>query len=123
MIEINLNTARFKLTVKGHAQPEEHSEYQAICSGVSAIVQGMVYCIGKYDEEWGALKALEYRPEPGDVMVRPWPLTFAESAMRHKMNNFGDALELMAMAHPEAIHMIRDGEEIQPEEKTGGSKT
>lgn len=116
MIEINLNTARYKLTVTGHAQPEESKEYSAICSAVSALAQSLFYCVSKFNDGEGSMKSVEYRGDPGDLLLRVWPEEWAESAIRHRFKNYGDGMELLAKSHPEAVSMIWDGERIVPEE-------
>ena len=117
MITIRMNTERLKLTIEGHAQPEETSDYRAICSAVSAIAQGLAYSIAKYDEQEGGLKSLEYRNDPGNMLIRPWPEHWAESTYRHRFRNYGDGFELLAKSHPESVTFIRDGEKILPEEE------
>jgi hypothetical protein len=117
MIEINLNTARFKLEIRGHAKPEEHPDYSAICTGVSTLAQGLGYTISKYESDHEALNGLDYRPEAGDLLLKAYPASWAEAAIRKRYNAYGDGLELMALSHPECIRMIRDGEEIKAMEE------
>ena len=117
MIEIRMNTARFKLTVKGHATAEETGEWREVCSAVSALAQALAWSITKYDGmEKGALKSVEYRPDSGDLLLRVWPESWAEIGMRHRYRIYGDGLEMLALAHPESVHMIWDDEEIQGQE-------
>lgn len=118
MIEINLNTARFKLEIKGHAKREESEEYSAICTGVSTLAQGLAYTITKYESDHEALNGMDYRPEPGDLLLKAIPATWAEAAIRKRFNAYGDGMELLAMSHPECVRMIRDGEEVK--QPTGG---
>jgi uncharacterized protein YsxB (DUF464 family) len=114
MIDINVNTARFKLEIRGHAKPEETPEYQGICAAVSAIAQGLAYTITKYEKDHEAINGIDYRPEPGDMLLQVTPAGWAEAAIRKRFHAFSDALELMAMSEPQSVHMIRDGEEILP---------
>jgi uncharacterized protein YsxB (DUF464 family) len=119
VIEINLNTARFKMTVKGHANPDESSEYQAICNSVSALAQGMVYSVSKYHKDEEPLRTFEYRNDPGDLLLRAWPEEWAEIGIRRRFRIYGDGLELLAKSHPECVTMIWDGERILPESEEG----
>ena len=114
MIEINVNTARFKLEIKGHAKLEETPEYREICAAVSAIAQGLAYTITKYEKDHEAINGIDYRPEPGDLLLQVTPAAWAEAMIRKRFYAFADALELMAMSEPQSVHMIRDGEEIKP---------
>lgn len=114
MIEINLNTARFKLEIKGHAQPEETSMFKEICASVSAIAQGLVYSVAKYESDHNAIQEMDYRDEPGDFLWRVKPDPWAEALVRKRMYAYGDALEMMAACNPESVKMIYDGEEVQP---------
>ena len=115
MIEITMNTARFKLTVKGHAQPEESPDYKEICAAASALAQALAYSISKFPGD--AMKAFEYRPEPGDMLIRAYPEEWAELGTRNRMKAYADGLELLARSHPQSVSMIRDGEKIIPEEE------
>ena len=47
MITITMNSKRLKLTVTGHAMPEESPQYKEICAAVSAMAQSMMYAISK----------------------------------------------------------------------------
>lgn len=113
MIEINVNTARYKVTVKGHAMPEESADYQQICAAASALAQSMMYCLTKLEEDGkDAYKSVEYRHDPGDIYIRVYPEGWAEASAKRKIRDYADGMELLAMSHPESIHMIWDGEEI-----------
>lgn len=114
MIEINMNTARFKLTVKGHALPEETEEYSQICSAVSALAQGLAYTITKYESDHNCIEELDYRNEPGDFFWQVKPEAWAEALIRKRMYAYGDGMEMMASCHPESVKMIYDGEEVEP---------
>ncbi len=115
MIEININTARFKLTVKGHAVPEESEQYREICSAVSALAQALMYSISKLPRD--AMKSLEYRPEPGDLLIRAFPEEWAELSTRNKFKTYADGMELLALSHQQSVTMIRDGEKILPQKE------
>jgi uncharacterized protein YsxB (DUF464 family) len=116
MIHIEMNTARFKLTAEGHAQPEESTQYKEICAGVSAIVQGLVYSISKFKGDKDALTYYKYRDEPGNMLLKAVPEEWAEISMTRRVSYFGDALEMMATAHPQCIEFIWDGEKILKED-------
>lgn len=117
MIRIEMNTARFKLTAEGHAQPEENAQYKEICAGVSAIVQGLVFTISKFNGKKDALTLFKYRDDPGNMLLKVTPEEWAEISMKKRFNYFGDALEMMALAHPESIEFIWNGEKILKEDK------
>lgn len=117
MIEINLNTGRLKLQIKGHAMQEENQDHSLICAATSAIAQGLVYCISKMDNAEGALRSIQYRDTPGDYFLLVIPEQWAENMIKHRFRNFGDALEMMAKAHPESVEMIWDGEKIMPDKE------
>jgi len=112
MIEINLNTARFKLTVKGHAEPDESDSYQQICAATSAIVQALAYSITKFNHEGDALKEFKFRDDPGNAELRVWPEEWAENSIKRRFNEYGDGLELLALSHNCSVSMIWDGEKI-----------
>ena len=114
MIEISMNTARFKLTVKGHAMPEETERYKEICAAASALAQALAWSISKGNTEHESLKSFEYRDDPGDLLIRAWPEEWAEIAIRNKFKNYGDGLELLAKSHPQSVSMIWDGERVLP---------
>ena len=117
MIRITINTARYKITVEGHALAEEHPDHSAICTGVSAIVQGLVYSISKFNSRETALKTFKYRDEPGNMLLKIVPEQWAELSLTKRFNYYGDGLELMARSHPESIEMIWDGERILPDKE------
>lgn len=116
MITVTMNTARLKLTVEGHAQPEESKEYREICAAVSAISQGLVWCVSKYNDGEGAMKSIEYRPDPGNLLLKVYPEAWAERAIRWRFMNYGDAFELLAKSHHKSVIFILDGERMIPEE-------
>jgi uncharacterized protein YsxB (DUF464 family) len=119
MIKIEMNTARLKLTVKGHAQPEEGEQYREACSAASALAQSLLYTISRYNGGEGATNAITYKNQPGDLLIKIFPETWAERELRHRFKIYGDGLQLLAESHPQYIEMIRDGERILPEKEDG----
>ena len=117
MITIEMNTKRLKLTVKGHAQPEEMEKYKECCASASAIAQSMVYAVSKYNDG-GALEKFEYRNDPGDFMVKLLPTEKQEKALQTIMTLYGYGLELLAKSHPQSVEMIWDGARIIPDRKS-----
>ena len=117
MIRIEMNTARFKLTVEGHAEPEETSMYKEVCAACSAIVQSLVYSITKFNHEGDVLEIFKYRDDPGNVLLKVKPSEWAESSVKRRFNEYGDGLELLALSHPYSVQFIWDGEPILPEEE------
>ena len=115
MIEINVNTARFKLTVKGHATQEESSQYREICAAASALAQALMYSISKIPGD--AMKSVEYRPDVGDLLIRVYPEEWAELGAKNRFKTYADGMELLARSHPYSVTMIRDGERILPEKE------
>lgn len=116
MIHIEMNTNRLKLTIKGHAQPAETEQYREICSAASAIAQSMVYAISRYNDG-SALKELDYRPDPGNLMVRLMPEEKQEEPLKMIMTLYGYGLELLAKSHPYSVQMIWDGAKIIPDKE------
>lgn len=116
MITIRMNTARLKLTVEGHAQPEESTEYKEICSAVSALSQALAYTIARYNGGEGAMKAFDYRNDPGNLRIKVFPEPWAERELRHRFQIYGDGMELLAQSHPQSVTMIRDEEKILTKE-------
>lgn len=114
MIEITMNTARYKLTVKGHAMPEEGEQYKEICAAASALAQALAYSITKLPRD--AMKSFEYRPDPGDLLIRAYPEEWAELVTKNRFKTYADGLELLAMSHPQSITMVLDGEKITEKE-------
>lgn len=120
MIQIEMNTARLKLTVKGHAQPEEGEQFREACSAASALAQSLMYTVSRYNGGEGAMKAITYKNAPGDLLIKVFPETWAERELKHRFQIYGDGLQLLAESHPEYITMIRDGERIiTPKEEKG----
>ena len=117
MIEIRMNTRRLKLTIKGHAMPEEGKEYSAACTAASAIAQGLAWTLAKYNGGKGAMKAFDYKNDPGDLLIKVFPETWAERELTHRFEIYGDGLELLAKSHPQYVRMIWDEELILPEKE------
>ena len=115
MIEINLNTARFKLTVKGHAKEEESEKYTEICAAVSALSQSLMYSLTKLPRD--AMKSVDYRPEPGNLLIKAYPEQWAEGFVKNRFKADGDGLELLATSHGNSVTFIRDGKRILPEKE------
>lgn len=116
MIHIEMNTKRLKLTVKGHAEPEESESYKEICAACSAIAQAMVYAVTRY-EEGAALDEMDYRPDRGDFMVRMRPEKGYEKRMETIWNLYGYGLEAMARSEPQSVEMIWDGARVRPDKE------
>ena len=117
MTEIRMTTTRYRMTVTGHAEEKESADYRQICAAVSALTQSLAYSISKLNDERGALKAFDYRGEPGDMKLKVYPEKWAEVVIRQRFRTYGDGLELLAKSHAEAVTMIRDGERIKPDEE------
>ena len=113
MIEINLDTNKFKLTVEGHAKPEETDRHAEICAAVSAMAQGLAYSISRFEKDHNGINGIDYRSEPGDFLLQIYQDDWVGSFVRKRMQAYGDGLEFMAACEPQSIHMIRDGEEIE----------
>ena len=122
MITVNMNTARFKLTVEGHAQPEESEDYRQICAACSALAQSLAWSVSKYNDGEGAMKSFEYRPDAGNLLIRVWPEAWAEASFRHKFRNYGDGFELLAKSHPCSVTFILDGERVNQEKEETGNE-
>lgn len=116
MIEINMNTARQKLTVKGHATPEESEQFSEICSASGALAQAMVYAATRA-VEGAAVKELDYKPERGDLMVKIYPEAGYEKTVQEIFRLYGYGMELLAKSHPCSVTMIFDGEKIIPDKE------
>lgn len=122
MITITMNTKRLKLTVTGHALQEEskgETDYIAICNMVAALAQGMAYAVSRYNNGEGTMKSIEYRPDPGDLMLKVFPETWAEREFMHIFNIYAEGMQLLAESHPQSVTFIRDGERITAKEDKG----
>ena len=113
MIHINMSVERFTLVVKGHAEPNESEQYREICAGASMLAQGMMASITKFQKEHNGIRRILYRGDPGDMILTVEPEPWAEATIRKRMRAYADGMELLALAHPGSVHMIRDGEEIK----------
>lgn len=113
MIEIRLDDRNFTLEAKGHALETEGPEWKYICSNVSTLTQGLAYSLTKYEKEHESIRGMDYRPEPGDLLLKVDPEEWARAAVRKRMQNFGDALEMLAQCESSYIHMVWNGEEIR----------
>lgn len=116
MITITMNTTKLKLTIEGHAMPEESDEYREICAAASALAQSLAYTVTKYNDGDGTMKSFQYRPDAGNLLIRIFPAEWAERAFRHRFEIYGDGLQLLAESHPESVRFIRDGERVLPKE-------
>lgn len=116
MIKIRMDMNRFKLTVQGHAMPEETEAYREICSAASALAQAMVYAVTRF-KEGAALDTMEYRPDSGDLMVKMRAEEGYEKQMRQVWETYGYGMELLAQSHPQSVEMIWDGAKILPGEE------
>ena len=113
MIMIRMDTNHLKLTVTGHAKPEETDAYREICSAASALAQAMVYAVTKY-KEGAALDTLDYRPDSGDLMVKMIAEEGYDKQMRQVWELYGYGMELLAQSHPQSVKMIWDGAKVIP---------
>ena len=112
MIEIRIDTKRLKLSVKGHATPEESEKYKEICAAASALAQALAYSVSKSD----AKQEMQYRPDPGDLFLLVIPEEKLDALMKIRFALYADGMELLAKSHPYSVKMIRDGKRIKPEE-------
>ena len=116
MIEIKVNTKRNKIEIRGHAMPEESTEYGLICSAVSAVAQSCAYALSKRTGQ-GEIKAVDYKDRPGDYRLKVFPEgEIGTAVVQTIISVYSDGLELLAASHPEAVTMIRDNRRIEAEE-------
>ena len=115
MITIRMQTSKYKLTVEGHALPEESEQYREICAATSALAQSLAWTISK-GKRFGA-KAIEYRPDPGNLMLRVFPEMWENTAYSNAFRVIGDGFELLAKSHPQSVTFIWDGERILPDKE------
>lgn len=118
MITITMNTTKLKLTVDGHAMPDESKQYKEICAAASALTQSLAYTVIRYNDGDGAMKSFEYRPDPGNLLLRVYAEPWAEREFRHRFEIYGDGLQMLAESHPYSVQFIRDGERIIPKEES-----
>ena len=116
MIRIKMDTNHLKLTVQGHAMPDESAAYKEICSATSALAQAMVYAVTRY-KDGATLNDLKYRPDTGDLMVHMFAEEGFEEQMRRIWEVYGYGMELLAQSHPQCVEMIWDGAKVLPNEE------
>lgn len=116
MININLSVEKFTVTVTGHAQPDEGENYREVCAAASMMVQGLAHSITKFQGAQNGIREIDYRGEPGDMMLRVKPEAWAEATVRKRMRAYGDGLELLALSEPQSVTMTWDGIPVKPEE-------
>lgn len=122
MITINLSVEKFKVTVTGHAQPEEGENYRETCAATSMLIQGLAHSITKFQAAQNGIQEIDYRGEPGDMLLRIKPEPWAEATVRKRMRAYGDGLELLAMSEPQSVRMTWDGIPVEPEEGEKGNE-
>lgn len=122
MITINLSVEKFKVTVTGHAQPEEGENYRETCAAASMLIQGLAHSITKFQAAQNGIQEIDYRGEPGDMLLRIKPEPWAEATVRKRMRAYGDGLELLAMSEPQSVRMTWDGIPVEPEEGEKGNE-
>ena len=116
MIKITLSTKDFVLLVKGHAQPEESERYRETCAAASMLAQALAYSISKFQEQQNGILQVDYRDEPGDMLLLVVPEKWAEATVRKRFRAYGDGLELLAQSNPESVQMEWNGKPVKPEE-------
>ena len=117
MIHIEMNTISFLLKIEGHAEPEEHKDYVQICAAASMLAQALVFSITKFNGDHDALSSIKYKDEPGDLMLRVFPEEWARISIAKRFNYYGDGLEMLALAHPECVEFIWNGEKVKPDKE------
>ena len=122
MIIINLDDRLLKLTVTGHATPEEGPDWKLVCNSVSVLAQGLVYSIAKFEENHDALLGFDYKIDPGDMIVNPSPEEWARATIRKRMQIYGDGLQLVAENFPEYCRMTWNDMEIKAEVTENGDE-
>ena len=122
MIRITMSTKRLKMTVEGHAMPEESGSWREICAAASALTQSMMYSAAKYtgdDPDAEEMKYAKYRGDPGNMLIKIYPEAEAEEGIRQIFKAYGDGMQLLAESHPQSVTFIRDGERIMAKEEKG----
>ena len=122
MITIRMNTNRLKMTVEGHALPEESGQWREICAGCSALTQSLMYAAAKYtgeDPDAEEMKYATYKDEPGKMLIKIYAEPEAEDGIRNIFKIYADGLELLAESHPQSVTFIRDERRIQAKEEKG----
>lgn len=116
MIHINLSVEKFTVTITGHAQPDECEQYREVCAAASMLVQGLAHSITKFQAAQNGIQEIDYRDQPGDLLLRIKPDPWAEATVRKRMRAYGDGMELLALSDPQSVSMIWDGIPVEPEE-------
>ena len=111
-----MDTKKLKLTVEGHATPEESPQHSEICSAASALAQAMVYAMSRH-RDGALLKEMDYRPVPGDLLARIYAEDGQEERAREVFTLFGYGMELLAKSHGCSVEMVWDGRKILPDEE------
>ena len=122
MIHINLSVEKFTVTITGHAQPDECEQYREVCAAASMLVQGLAYSITKFQDAQNGIQEIDYRNQPGDMLLRIKPDPWAEATVRKRMRAYGDGLELLAQSEPQSVSMTWDGTPVKPEEGEKGNE-
>ena len=116
MININLSVEKFTVTITGHAQPDECEQYREVCAAASMLVQGLAHSITKFQGAQNGIQEIDYRDQPGDLLLRIKPDPWAEATVRKRMRAYGDGMELLALSEPQSVTMTWDGIPVKPEE-------
>lgn len=116
MINITLSVDKFTLKVTGHATPDEGETYREVCAAASMLVQGLAHSITKFQAAQNGIQEIDYRDQPGDLLLRIKPDPWAEATVRKRMRAYGDGLELLALSDPQSVSMTWDGTPVEPEE-------
>jgi len=116
MININLSVEKFTVTITGHAQPDECEQYREVCAAASMLVQGLAHSITKFQAAQNGIQEIDYRDQPGDLLLRIKPDPWAEATVRKRMRAYGDGMELLALSEPQSVTMTWDGIPVKPEE-------
>ena len=116
MIKITMNTKRHKLTVKGHAMPDEGDQYREICSASGALAQALAFALTRA-EEGRLLKSFDYRPDRGDLLILAIPEEKQDEKIEQIFTLYGYGMELLAKSHPCSVQMIWDGEKVIPDKE------
>lgn len=116
MIQITLSTKDFVLLVKGHALPEESERHAEICAAASMLAQALAYSVSKFQDQQNGILQIDYRDQPGNMLLHVIPEKWADAATRKRFKAYGDGLELLATSNPECVTMEWDGRPVKPEE-------
>ena len=116
MIKITFSSKDLVLMVKGHALPEENELNKEICASASMLTQALAYSVSKFQDQQNGILQIDYRDQPGNMLLHVIPEKWAEAATRKRFKAYGDGLELLAMSNPESVTMEWDGRPVKPEE-------